>query len=164
MFDLNLTIFEMQEIGKGLGADVPAAFIRNTLIARGIGEKIEVIKNNCKYYIVLIKPNFSCDTREMYKKLDSTNDIKQEFNSNKMKAAIEKRDIQKIADNLYNVFEYSVYNIVDIKEELIKQGAKGALMTGSGSCVFGIFENKEIAKEAFKNLSKEYEAYFSIIR
>lgn len=164
MFGLNLTISEMQGIGKHLGADVPAAFIKNILIARGIGEEIEEIKNNCKYYIVLIKPNFSCNTREMYKRLDNTNEIKQYYNSNKMKKAIENRDIQGMADNLYNVFEYSICNVMDIKKELIKQGAKGALMTGSGSCVYGIFEDRKIAKKAFKTLSKVYEVYFSITR
>ncbi|MCI8519045.1 MAG: hypothetical protein HFJ51_02835 [Clostridia bacterium] len=154
----------MQEIGKKLGADVPAAFIKSPLIARGIGEEIEEIKKNSKYYIVLIKPDFSCNTKEMYEKLDNTNEIEQAYNSKLMKIAIESGDIQKIANNLYNVFEGSVYNITWIKEELIKQGAMGALMTGSGSCVYGIFEDRKIAKDAFKGLSKEYEAYFSITR
>lgn len=159
-----MTIPEMQEIGKNLGADVPAAFIQKPLIARGIGEKIEEIQKKCKYYIVLIKPDFSCDTKEMYKKLDNTNEIRQEYNSEKMKEAIERYDVQKIADNLYNVFENSVCNISEIKERLVKQGAKGALMTGSGSCVYGIFDDRRIAKNAFNSLKKEYETYFSRTR
>ena len=48
----------------------------------------------------------------------------------------------------------------NLKEELLKNGAIGALMTGSGSCVFGIFENKQKAKKAYKALKEKYEVYY----
>lgn len=162
MFSLNLTTKQMQEIGAKIGADVPSAFCKTPVIARGIGEKIEEIRGSTKFYIVLIKPNFSCNTKEMYEKLDNTKQIEQVYSSNIVKEAILNKDIDKIANNLYNVFENSVTDINIMKEELIAQGAKGSLMTGSGSCIYGIFDEKETAKSAFYTLKNKYETYFSI--
>lgn len=162
LFSLNLTIRQMQEIGMRLGADVPSAFCKTPVIARGIGEKIEEINGNTKFYIVLIKPAFSCNTKEMYNKIDNKKQIKQKYNSAIVKTAILNKDIDKIANNLYNVFEESVADIEIIKNELTMQGAKGALMTGSGSCVYGIFDEKVTAKKAFHALKNKYEVYYSI--
>ena len=73
LFDLNLNKESMIEIGKRLGADVPQGFFNTPIVARGIGEIIEKIKTDIKYYILLLKPEFSCNTKEMFKKLDEGN-------------------------------------------------------------------------------------------
>ena len=132
----------MQDIGAKLGADVPSTFYNIPIIARGIGEKIEEIKSNAKLYILIIKPEFSCNTKEMYEKLDKGNSICQKYNTEIMRRALEEGDIIKIANNLYNVFETAVEDIENIKNELLSVGAIGSLMSGSGSAVYGIFENK----------------------
>ena len=105
----------MIEIGKRLGADVPATFFNVPIIARGIGEKIEKINSNFKYYIVIVKPKFSCNTKMMYEKLDKEN-LEQKINSVKIKMALEKNDIKQISKNMYNVFEIAVENIENIKK------------------------------------------------
>lgn len=164
LFSLGMNISEMQKIGVRLGADVPAAFTEKLVIARGIGEKLEEFEAKLKYFVVLIKPSFSCDTKSMYNILDNNIDIKQKHNSKRVIEAIENQDIQMVADNIYNVFESSVDGIDNIKNELLENGANGALMTGSGSCVYGIFQDKKCAKAAFRNLSKKYETYFSVTK
>lgn len=164
LFSLDLSNNKMQEIGLSLGADVPAAFCNEVLIARGIGEKIEKINSKIKYYIIIIKPDFSCNTKEMYNKLDNTSEIKQKYNSENIKNAIINKNIEILAENLYNVFENNIDEIEILKKRLLKEGALGALMTGSGSCIYGIFKDKLQAKVAYNNLKKEYDTYFCITR
>ncbi len=160
LFDLKLTKKEMIEIGVTLGADVPQALYNTPVIARGVGEKIDEIKSNARYYIIIIKPDFSCNTKEMYKKLDTGKAKLQKYNTEEMRIALEQGNTIKIAENLYNVFETEVENIEEIKSELTRTGAVGSLMAGSGSAIFGIFENKEKAKEGYKKLSKKYKAFY----
>ncbi len=162
LFSLDISKKEMIEIGKDLGADVPQALYNTPIIARGIGEKIEKVKTKAKYYIIVIKPEFICNTKEMYQKLDNGDITKQKYNTENMKKALEEKDITKIAENLYNVFEMAVEKAEEIKKEIIKAGAKGSLMSGSGSTFFGIFENKEQAKRGYKELSKKYKTYYCI--
>ena len=162
LYNLKLSKEEMKKIGVTLGADVPATFYNTPIIARGIGEKIEEISSKSKYYIVIIKPDFSCNTKEMYEKLDSGNVIEQQYNTKFMKKALEKGDIYKISKNLYNVFETEIKEIDKIKQEIINAGAIGSLMSGSGSAVYGIFINKEKAKKGYKILSKKYKTFYCL--
>lgn len=162
LFNLNLSKKEIEEIGKLLGADVVPCFYNKALKAEGIGDIITPIETQFKYYIVIIKPEISCNTKEMYKKLDERNDIIQEKSTNKIIEALKNNDIKLIAQNLHNVFEYVAKenNIIqEAKEELMKNEAIGSLMTGSGSCVYGIFENKEKARKCYNNLKVKYQTY-----
>ncbi len=169
LFNLKLTKEKMKKIGKELGADIPSMFHEKPLIARGIGEIIEEINDTIKYYLIVIKPNFSCSTKEMYKKIDKKMENKKEIetknNMQEIKKGIINKNIKKISENLYNVFEKNVGNlkeIMKIKKELLGLGANGALMTGSGSCIYGIFENKNQAKNAYKKMQEKYEIYYTI--
>ncbi len=162
LFSLKLSKKEMLEIGVKLGADVPQSLYNTPVIARGIGEKIEKIKSNAKYHILVIKPEFTCNTKEMYDKLDKGNITKQEYNTNKMKQALQEGNAKEVAKNLYNVFELTIEKAEEIKKEIIEVGAMGALMSGSGSTFFGIFENKEKAKKGFRELSKKYKTYYCL--
>lgn len=162
LFDLKLSKKEMVEIGANLGADVPQSLYNTPIIARGIGEKIKEIKSNAKYYVLVIKPQFKCNTKEMFQKLDNSDITKQRYNTENMKKALEKGNTLEISSSLYNVFEIALEKSGEIKQEIIKAGAKGSLMSGSGSTFFGIFENKEQAKKGFKELSKKYETFYCI--
>ena len=73
---LNLTNDILLSIGKKIGADVNPCICRHTLLAEGIGDKVTEIKSNTKLYLVIIKPKISCSTKDMFKILDSENDLK----------------------------------------------------------------------------------------
>lgn len=164
LFNLNMNKEKFENIGKGLGADVVPCFYNKALLAEGIGEMITPIHTNFKYYIVIIKPHISCSTKEMFKKLDEREKIKQKENSNKIIEALQEHNLKKLTNNLYDVFEEVMEEkeiIENIKKELIQNGALGSLMTGSGSCVYGIFENKEIAKNAYNALKLKYQTYIT---
>lgn len=124
LFDLKLSKAEIENVGKSLGADVVPCFYNKAVLAEGIGDKITPIDTKFKYYIVIVKPEISCNTKEMYQKIDEGNDIIQLENTNKVIQALEQEKIELLAHNLYNVFEEVVEEkIVKIKKELIQQGA-----------------------------------------
>lgn len=162
LFNLNLSKQEMEDLGKSLGADVVPCFYNKALLVEGIGDKITKLNTNFKYYILIIKPKMSNSTKKMYEKLDSKNEIQQTDNTNMIIYALENNNIKELGKNLYNVFEEAsdeVQTIKNIKDEFIKNGAIGSLMTGSGSCIYGLFENKENTKKAYNILKENYKVY-----
>lgn len=162
LFDLKLTKKEIESLGKSLGADVVPCFYNKAVKAEGIGEIITNIDTHFKYYMVIIKPEIACNTKEMFQKLDTEEGIQQLHTSENIIKALENKDIHLLANNLYNVFEEVIQEkeiIQDIKKELIKNGALQALMTGTGSCVYGIFEDKQSAKDAYIALKDNYQTY-----
>ena len=147
LFNLNLSKNEITYLGKSLGADVVPCMYDKAVLAEGIGDIITKINTNFKYY-----------TKEMYKKLDSKERTLKTDNTENVIKALEKNNVEILANNLYNSFE-EVVDAKLIKKELIDNKALGALLSGSGSCVFGIFKNKEDAKFAYKNLKAKYKTY-----
>ncbi len=162
LFNLKLSKSEIQTIGKSLGADVVPCFYNTAILAEGIGDKITTINTNFKYYIVIVKPNISCNTKEMYEIIDKKNKITKLDLSNMIIKGLQNNDIKLLANNLHNTFEdIHISNdiIQNIKEKLTLNGAIGSLMTGSGSCVYGIFKDKQIALETYKKLKPDYDTY-----
>lgn len=165
LFDLKLKKQDIIDIGKSLGADVVPCLYNSAVIGEGIGDIITKINTNYKYYLVIIKPNISCSTRELFKILDENNRKKIVDKADEVVKALENKNIKSIANNLYNDFESVMPDkelFQNIKEELLSNEAIGALLTGSGSCVLGIFENKQKAKKAYKILKEKYETYYCI--
>ncbi len=158
LFDLNLSKSEIIDLGKNLGADVVPCMYNKAVLAEGIGDIITKINTNFKYYILVIKPELSCNTKEMYNKLDSIQRSLKMDVAESLINALENNNIELLANNLYNSFE-EVVDAKLIKDQLINNRALGALLSGSGSCVFGIFRNKEDAKFAYKNLKDKYKTY-----
>lgn len=158
LFDLKLSKDEIIDIGKSLGADVVPCMYNGAVMAKGIGEQITKINTKFYYNIVIIKPTFSCNTGEMFRLLDEKKRI---FNHNKLtnvKMALEDNDLECLTSNLYNAFEM-VVDIQNIKDELLSHKALGTLLTGSGSCVYGIFKNETDALFAYEKLKNKYEVY-----
>ena len=160
LFNLNLTKNEIISLGSSLGADVVPCMYNKAILAEGIGDVITEIDTNFKYYILIIKPEKSCNTKEMYNKLDSKKRETKKKNTMNIIKALEKKDIELLSNNLYNSFE-EVVDTKNIKNDLINNKAQGTLLAGSGSCVFGVFKNKEDAKFAYKNLKDKYRTYIT---
>lgn len=162
LFNLQLSKNEIKKIGKSLGADVVPCFYNKSVLAKGIGDKITPINTNFKYYIVIVKPDICRNTREMYNLIDKLNKTNGLDVSNIIINGLQRNDIELIANNLYNTFEeIQIENnlIQNIKEEFLKNGAIGSLLTGTGSCVYGIFRDKQIAIEAYQKLKTDYKTY-----
>ena len=161
IFGTNLSTNELMNLGGKIGADIPFCIMKGTAIATGIGTDLVKISTLQDYSVVIVKPDFSISTKEAYEKSDSL-DIKNHVKFDKLLKALNEGNIEKICENLFNRFEsvISQNEIFHIKNKLINFGAKGALMSGSGSSVFGIFENSSKASNALEALKKEYTQVF----
>jgi 4-diphosphocytidyl-2-C-methyl-D-erythritol kinase len=152
LYQLGLSDNELMEIGKGIGADVPYCIMGGTALAEGIGERLTPLRQLSGIPVVLVKPRIGVPTAWVYKNLDLSS-IDERPDTQLLINAIERNDIETVAKNMANVLEsvttkrYPVINY--IKAELVKSGAIGSMMSGSGPTVFGIFENDIKAKKAF---------------
>lgn len=155
LFDTKLSLVDMITIGAMVGADVPFCIVSNTALCEGMGEVIAPLPSLAKHYILLIKPDFGVSTPLAYGLFDEK--LIQTANaSDKMISAISHND--DITKLLSNDLERAIENeeIESIKKKLIESGADGALMSGSGSCVYGLFIDKESAFTAYNSLKDSY--------
>ncbi|MDF2878120.1 MAG: 4-diphosphocytidyl-2C-methyl-D-erythritol kinase [Clostridia bacterium] len=151
LYDTRYSRQQLMDMGLKLGADVPFCILRGTVLAEGIGEELTPLAPMLHTHIVLVKPPISVSTALVYSNLD-INAIKAHPRTEEMIQAIQDKDLYKIADHMVNVLEgvtILMHPIIqDLKEDLVKHGAVGAMMSGSGSTVFGLFESKEKAHAA----------------
>ncbi len=149
IFDLKFSDDELIAIGKTLGADVPFCLFGKTMIAEGIGEKLTPIKNHPQCYYVIAKPDVNVNTGQVFKALD-INKIPKQISFNNLVEAFDKQDVKAISQNIYNDLEVVTieqYPIIDIvKNYMNETGAINTLMSGSGSTVFGIYDDEYQAK------------------
>ncbi len=157
LFKTNLEKKTLLKLAEKIGADVPFFIYGGTAVVEGLGEIVKKIKPIKNFYIVLVKPNFGVDTKKAYEKYDELK-IKEKKSIEKIILSISKGEkIEKIAKNLFNDFEKVIENktIFEIKNKMKEYGALSCNLTGSGSCVFAIFEDKTKAKKAKKLFKKE---------
>ena len=159
LYNLRLSKEELMKIGLEIGADVPFCICGGTMLAKGIGEELSELKSMPAAHLVLVKPYFSISTKEAYSLVDlSKLTDKDRPDTGKIISYIEEGNLKKIAENMKNVFELYIgkkYPLIEkIKQELIRQGALGAVMTGSGSVVFGVFEDLTLAKKCYETFKQ----------
>jgi len=146
LWDLKLNENKLMELGLKLGADVPYCIIGGTALAEGIGEKLTALKSFSNKLILIAKPNIDVSTAFVYKNLDLKN-ITNHPETDELIDSIEKNDLFYLSNKMINVLETVTtqkYDIIEkIKTDMIKYGALGSLMSGSGPTVFGIFETRE---------------------
>lgn len=159
----NLTDGELCEIGVAVGADIPFCLMGGTALARAKGEKLEELAPVSDCFFVVGKPKRGMSTKTVFEKIDSE-PILRHPDTAAMLSAIKKMSVSDIAAAVYNVFEAPVSSevpeICDIKNMLLENGALTAAMTGSGSAVFGIFDNLSEAEKAKEVLSRRYSDAF----
>ena len=107
LYKLNMTKLEIEKLGATLGADVVPCLYNTAIKANGIGDKITKINTDFLYYILVIKPELSFSTKEMFKKIDSNNkNIKQDVKgTDNIIKALQTCNIELLSNNLYNTFE-----------------------------------------------------------
>lgn len=159
MFRLDLSWKQLMDRGVKLGADVPYCVMRGTALSEGIGEILTELPPAPQCHIVLAKPPVAVSTKAVYGKL-RVNELKpqQHPDIDGMVAAIRGQNLDGIVSRLGNVLETVTIpdfpQIGVIKEIMMQNGAEGALMSGSGPTVFGIFKDQNKA-EAARNALRE---------
>ncbi len=151
-------------IARKIGSDVPFCIWGGAALALSTGTELTKLKSMENVYILICKPFFDVCTKAAYKKFDdkygNVEYTKRDVHS--ILDAISRGKFLNVANNLYNRFE----EIIDSEEvEYIKgvmkqYGALSSLMTGSGSAVFGIFEDERSAKNCENELRNSYTEVF----
>ncbi|MBD9060472.1 MAG: 4-(cytidine 5'-diphospho)-2-C-methyl-D-erythritol kinase [Ruminococcaceae bacterium] len=143
-YGVPLTEDSLLEIAARVGADVPFCLVGGTRLCRGIGEQMSGFPAPEGVFLV-VKPEFSCPTGEAYRKYDGS-PLPVHGGLEGFRAALP----GGYATEMYNVFQrlYSDRRIEDICRRLREAGAKGAILTGSGSACFGVFGSREDAESA----------------
>ena len=158
MFRLGLSQQELMERGVKLGADVPYCIMRGTVLAEGIGEELKRLPAMPKCTVLIAKPPISVSTKTVYEALDSR-EITEHPDIDGIIRGLELGDLRMIAGAMGNVLEEVTIpmhpEIERIKQEMKEAGALGAMMSGSGPTVFGLFESRAAARAAQRNIREK---------
>jgi len=145
-FNLCLTTSQMTDYAAQLGADCPFFIHSKPCYAEGIGERLEPIDISLKgWYIAIVRPNIPVSTKEAFSQIKPHHPIKN------CRQIVEK-PVSTWRDELINDFEESVFSqfpaIGEVKTKLYEMGATYAAMSGSGSALFGLFQQcpKELSQ------------------
>ena len=149
LFKLNLPQKELMKMGLEIGADVPFFILEGAAIGLGIGEQLKKKELPSLWY-VLIYPNFEVSTGWAYQNFVLTN---QQFRFNLHKFLKTPEGISHILFNhLEEVISRKYPQIAIMKQILVSVGTLGALMTGSGPTVFGLFKDEKSSMRAYEKI------------
>jgi len=162
-FDADLNENQLLELARPLGADVPF-FVSGwpTAYATGIGNELHQIEPADPCWIVLVNPGICVSTKWVYDNFTLTREGNPYRLCGRLKltASPQKADTTKLFNDLERVTINKHAVIQDIKDRLMADGAKAALMSGSGATVFGVFERLDDARKSREQFSKHYSAVF----
>lgn len=155
MFSLGLSKEDLMKRGVSIGADVPYCIMRGTALAEGIGEVLTPLPAMPKCHILIAKPAVHVSTKFVYTNL-KTNELKSHPDIGGQIQALKDGDLGLLAAKMGNVLEHvtiPAYPVIgDIKNIMMAGGAAGAMMSGSGPTVFGLFDNEKKAKHTYEKL------------
>jgi 4-diphosphocytidyl-2-C-methyl-D-erythritol kinase len=165
LFNAGLSIDELCEMGAELGADIPYCLVGGTQLAQGIGEILTPLSPMKKTSVLIVKPPINVATASIYEQIDNA-PIEKRPQTQKIIDALNNGDVRFIAENLCNVMEAvteKMYPVVGgIKKKMLINGAVGAVMSGSGPSVFGIFDDEEKAKLSHDSFAHQYKDVFLV--
>ena len=165
LWDLKISREDLIAISSELGSDVPFFLTSPCAIGRGKGEILQPIENPINYYILMVYPNLPLSTSWVYGNL-KLKLTKSENNISILANFLMRSEFAQLGAALYNDLEPVVFKrypeILEIKNELLRSGAGGALLSGSGSTVFGIFDNPDLAKKALVRFTgRKYKVFLA---
>ena len=159
LFSLGLTKRQLMERGVQIGADVPYCIMRGTALAEGIGEELSQLSPMVKCPVLIAKPSISVSTKFVYQNL-KLDDATIHPDIDLLIDDIKAKSLHDIAAHMGNVLETVTipnYPVIDeIKKHMLSNGAVGAMMSGSGPTVFGLFDNEDTAKKAYKAMRSSH--------
>ena len=150
---------DLEKLGERIGSDVAFCIAGGTSLARGRGEVLEDLTPMPDCAIVVCKPGFSISTPELFRKLDQIG-LRTHPDTIGMLSALESGNLKEISMRMFNVFEEvedrRMRSETEIKHVLLDYGALGAVMTGTGSAVFGVFSDETAAETCAAHLRSEH--------
>lgn len=161
LYDARLSPEALRDAGLSVGADVPYCLIGGTARVRGIGEIVEPMPPFLSGYLVVAKPAIGISTAEAFRRFDQAENLRHPDIA-ALLSVMEKGQLDALSLFMENVLEQSEQNetVETLRQELFKNGALAARMTGSGSAVFGLFSEKEAASRCAVALAGENRQIF----
>lgn len=155
---LSMSQEEMVKVSLLFGSDIPFFLSKGPSFVSGRGEEVSKINIKKPLNLLLIKPEVGFKTKEIF------SSIEKHSNKGELNKLIDSlnngEDLNGISNDLESALDDNKKGIVNsIKGDLVAYGAKYTLMSGAGSCVFGVFDSLKKAKKAYKELSLFYEVY-----
>lgn len=151
LFDLELTQQELMDRAVKIGADVPYCIMGGTALAEGIGEILSKLPPMPECMILIAKPPIDVPTKFVYGNLRA-NELEFHPDIDTMIQDLREKNLEHMCQIMGNVLEtvtIPAYPVIDeIKKLMTEYGAVGAMMSGSGPTVFGLFTDLESAKRA----------------
>ncbi len=164
LWGMSLGDLELHRLALELGSDVPYFLTGGTAVVTGRGENIEPLTWNQDYHFVIVYPGFGVSTAWAYKNLKISLTKEPGFSKMIGNDLSLGPDPEQLAKALGNDLEKAVTplhpQIEQVKQQLVKSGALGALMSGSGSSVFGIFADPGSARQAVLELKPQWPCCF----
>ncbi len=158
LFGLSMSLDDMKKLGVRIGADVPYCIMGGSALSEGIGEILTPLPAPPEAHLLIAKPDINVSTGFVFKNLQ-VDTLPFHPDIDGMARSLKEGDLKGITDRMANVLEtvtMKTYPVIGrIKEEMIKQGAENALMSGSGPTVFGIYREEEMAKKAGEIIGKQ---------
>lgn len=149
----------MAQVGEALGSDVPFFFFAPTAWVRGRGEAVSALTVRGTRWVVLVYPGFPIGTRWAYDQLSAMRDqvrpMREAHQQMAAKSSLSWDEVIPLMENDFEEVLASTHGIVrEIRRKLLAEGAEAALLSGSGSSVFGLFHDEEAAARARASFSR----------
>lgn len=160
-----LPLTELEDMAAAVGSDVPFCVRGGTVLAEGRGERLQDLPPMPQCWLALCKPSFGLSTPALFGRVQVP-ELKHRPDHDAMEQALLSGDLPAVARQLANVFEEvltaeEAREIRAIEETLLSHGALGAVMTGSGPTVFGLFSEQARAEAAAEALKRQDRQVFA---
>ena len=153
-FDLKFSDDKLRDMSLEVGADVPFFISGRPAVAEGVGEKLQIVDQLKPFHVLLVNPGFSVSTANVYKNLNLRLTKCEKKITKFLFEGISVDILGILCNDLETVTAKMFPDIERIKAQLIQLGAEGALMSGSGPTVFGLFSDADQAKKAYGELEQ----------
>lgn len=163
VFGLGLGDEELGLVAAGVGADVPFCLSGGTMLGTGIGTDLRTLRPPARHFVALAKPASSAQTARVYGAYDEF-PRKSGRDTGEVVSAIEAGDAlsfgASVGNDLYGVTAKLVPEVEEYATSFLESGALGASMSGTGTAVYGIFEDRRKAEAALAKLSAPFSGVF----
>jgi 4-diphosphocytidyl-2-C-methyl-D-erythritol kinase len=159
LWKLSVVTEDLIEIGSRIGADVPFFFYGGTARGTAAGAEIVVLPDAPETFLLIVKPNANIRTSDAYKLWDerslTTPDSKTILSSSQSTANFDNAGFDALHNDFAEIAFALEPEILRAKAALLSAGAHTALLSGSGSAVFGVFDSSDAQRRAIQTIALE---------
>ena len=159
LFDLGFSTERLASVGEKIGADVPFCLTGGTALAEGVGEALTVVPAPPDHRLLVVKPSRGADTGKIYRAYDAA-PVPGVEAADRVLAALRSGDLSTLAGALGNdlalVAKAMVPEVAELERGLLEAGAMGVSVTGSGTAVYGLFRDEDVALWANEKIDASF--------